>query len=117
MRIITQTWWAGLSACVSAVVISAGMSFVTAPAQAAYELPEGERITHLPVVARAIPNKEVYELYDPKIGKNFDINKFWLRADLRVRPEMRNGTCFGSAMKSLLLWVGPPATTDRNPPG
>jgi hypothetical protein len=97
---IRQTGWAGLSACVSAVVIAAGMSFVTAPAQAAYELPAGERITHLPVVARAIPNKEEYELYDPKIGKNFDISKFWLRADLRVRPEMRNGTCFGSAMNS-----------------
>jgi len=97
---INQTGWAGLSACVGAVVIAAGMSFVTAPAQAAYELPGGERITHLPVVARAIPNKEEYELYDPKIGKNFDITKFWLRADLRVRPEMRNGTCFGSAMNS-----------------
>lgn len=95
-----QTGWAGLSAWVSAVVIAAVMSFITATAQAAYELPEGERITHLPVVARAIPNKEEYELYDPRIGKNFDINKFWLRADLRVRPEMRNGTCFGSAMNS-----------------
>ena len=117
VRIIRQTGWAGLSACVSAVVIAAGMSFVTPPAQAAYQLPEGERITHLPVVARAIPNKEAYELYDPKIGKNFDVNKFWLRADLRVRQEMRNGSCFGSAMKSLLLGVGSPATTDRNPPG
>ena len=74
------------------------MSFVAAPAQAAFELPAGERITHAPVVARAIPDKEAYELYDPKIGKNFDINKFWMRADLRVRYEVRNGTCFGSAM-------------------
>ena len=71
---------------------------MTVPAHAAYELPAGERITHAPVVARAIPDKEAYELYDPKIGKNFDINKFWMRADLRVRYEVRNGTCFGSAM-------------------
>ena len=78
--------------------MAAGMSFVTVPAHAAFELPEGERITHLPVVARAIPDKEAYELYDPKIGKNFDINKFWMRADLRVRYEARNGICFGSAM-------------------
>jgi len=78
--------------------MTVGTPFLTAPVQAAFELPEGERITHVPVVARSIPNKEEYELYDPKIGKNFDINKFWMRADLRVRYEMRNNTCFGSAM-------------------
>ncbi len=77
--------------------MAVGMSFVTAPAQAAYELPEGERITHVGAVARSIPQKEEYELYDPKIGKNFDLNKFWMRGDLRVRPIMRNGVCFGSA--------------------
>jgi hypothetical protein len=78
--------------------MAAGMSFMTAPAQAAFELPEGEKITNIGVVPRAIPQKEEYELYDPKIGKNFDLKKFWIRADLRVRLEMRNGTCFGSAM-------------------
>ncbi len=76
------------------------MSFVTAPAQAALELPEGERITNVAVVPRAIPQKEEYELYDPKIGKNFDLNKFWVRGDLRVRPVMRNGVCFGSNILS-----------------
>ncbi len=98
MRFIRQTWWAGLATCCSAVVMTAGMSFMTAPAQAAFELPEGERITHLPVVTRAIPQKEEYELYDPKIGKNFDLQKFWIRADLRVRPVMRNNVCFGSTI-------------------
>ena len=98
MRIISQTGWAGRSSFLSAAVMAAGMSFVTAPAYAAYELPEGERITHVGVVPRAIPQKEEYELYDPKIGKNFDIKKFWMRADLRVRPEMRNQTCFGGAI-------------------
>ncbi|MBM4119996.1 MAG: hypothetical protein FJ248_03725 [Nitrospira sp.] len=68
----------------------------TAPAWAAFELPEGEKITNLPAIPRAIPQKEGYELYDPKIGKNFDIKNFWLRADLRVRPEMRQNTCFGA---------------------
>jgi hypothetical protein len=76
--------------------MAAGMAFVTVPAQAEYELPEGERITHAGIVARSIPNKEEYELYDPKIGKNFDLSKFWIRGDLRVRPIMRNGVCFGS---------------------
>src|SRR5207342_540885 len=95
MSIIGQTRWAGLSACFGAALMAAGMSFVTAPAHAAFEVPEGEKITHTAVVARAIPDKEAYEIYDPKIGKNFDINKFWMRADLRVRYEARNGTCFG----------------------
>jgi hypothetical protein len=96
VRTIRQTGWAGLATFCSAVVMAAGMSFVTAPAQAAFELPEGERITNLSPIARAIPQKEEYELYDPQIGKNFDLKKFWMRADLRVRPEMRNGVCFGS---------------------
>ena len=47
--------------------MAAGLSFTTMTAPAALELPEGERITHVGVVARSIPNKEEYELYDPKI--------------------------------------------------
>ena len=100
MRIIRQTGWAGLFTYYSAAVMAAGMSFVVVQAHAAFELPEGERITDVLAVPRAIPQKEAYELYDPKIGKNFDIKKFWIRADLRVRPEIRNQTCFGSAMDS-----------------
>ena len=95
MRIIRRTGWAGLATFFSAAVMAAGMSFVTTPAQAAFELPEGEKITNLPAIPRAIPQKEAYEIYDPKIGKNFDIKNFWVRADLRVRPEIRNGVCFG----------------------
>jgi len=64
-------------------------------ALAGYELPPGERITNLPHIPRAMPQKEAYEVYDPVIGRNFDIKNFWLRADLRVRPEYRNGVCFG----------------------
>ena len=90
--------WASAATFVSAVVIAAGMSLVTAPAHAAFELPDGEKITNVPAIPRAMPIKEAYELYDPKIGKNFDLKNFWLRADLRVRPEMRTNTCFGSTM-------------------
>ncbi len=97
MSVIRQIRWISLLTLCGAAVMAAGMLLVTVPAQAAYELPEGERITHLPAVARSIPNKEEYELYDPKIGKNFDLSKFWIRGDLRVRPIMRNGVCFGSA--------------------
>jgi len=100
VRIIRQTGWAGLFTYCSAAVLAAGISFVTAPAQAAFELPEGERITDVLVLGRAIPQKEAYELYDPKIGKNFDIKNFWMRADLRVRPEMRNSACFGNTFSA-----------------
>ena len=93
--IVGRTGWASMATFFSAAVMAAGLSFTAAPAQAAFELPEGEKITNLPHIPRAIPQKEAYELYDPKIGKNFDLKNFWMRADVRVRPEMRNGVCFG----------------------
>jgi hypothetical protein len=88
--------WAGLATFFSAAAMAAGLSLTTVPAQAAFELPEGEKITNVPAIPRAIPQKEGYELYDPKIGKNFDVKNFWIRADVRVRPEMRTNSCFGS---------------------
>ena len=95
-RIHRQMGWASVTTFVSAAVVAVGLSFSPAPAQAAFELPAGDVITNVPAIPRAMPIKEAYELYDPKIGKNFDVKNFWLRADLRVRPEMRNNTCFGS---------------------
>ena len=97
-RIHRQMGWASVATFVSAAVVAVGLSFSPAPAQAAFELPAGDVITNVPAIPRAMPIKEAYELYDPKIGKNFDVKNFWLRADLRVRPEMRNNTCFGSTM-------------------
>ncbi|HKW85520.1 MAG TPA: hypothetical protein VJM82_00460, partial [Nitrospiraceae bacterium] len=96
-RILRRTGWGSLAAFFSAAMMAAGMSFLSVPAQAGFELPEGERITNLPAIPRNMPQKEAYELYDPVIGRNFDIKNFWLRADLRVRPEWRNGVCFGGA--------------------
>ena len=78
-----------------ATVLVAGSQVFTLPAFAAYELPPGERITNLPAIPRNMPQKEAYESYDPVIGRNFDLKNFWMRADLRVRPEWRNGVCFG----------------------
>jgi len=88
-----KTGWLRHSLSFAVAALVAGF---VAPVWAAFELPEGEKITNLPAIPRAIPQKEAYELYDPKIGKNFDVKNFWLRADLRVRPEFRNGVCFGS---------------------
>lgn len=90
-----RTRWASAATFFSAAIMAAGLTLVSAPAEAAFQLPEGEKITNLPAIPRAMPQKEAYELYDPKIGKNFDLKNFWMRADVRVRPEMRNGVCFG----------------------
>ena len=112
--------WTGVATFFSAAVMAAGLSFGTAPAQAAFELPEGEKITNVPAIPRAIPQKEAYELYEPKIGKNFDLKNFWLRADLRVRPEMRNGVCFGEAAQVVAFVTRVPAAQrclmQANPP-
>jgi hypothetical protein len=84
--------WLRHSLAFAAALLAVGFA---APAWAAFELPEGEKITNVPHIPRAIPQKEAYEAYDPKIGKNFDVKNFWMRADLRVRPEYRKNTCFG----------------------
>jgi len=94
-RLLGRIGWSSFATFFSAALMAAGLWLTGAPAQAAFELPEGEKITNLPAIPRAMPQKEAYELYDPKIGKNFDLKNFWLRADLRVRPEMRNMVCFG----------------------
>ncbi|MGH7411360.1 MAG: alginate export family protein, partial [Candidatus Methylomirabilis sp.] len=102
MRSITgRNGWLSHSIAVTAAILVAGLQvlisppFGASPAWAGYELPPGERITNLPHIPRSMPQKEAYETYDPVIGRNFDIKNFWLRADLRVRPEFRNGVCFG----------------------
>src|SRR5215831_8301999 len=99
-RILRRTGWGSLAAFSAAMMMAAGMSFLSVPAQAGFELPEGERITNLPAIPRSMPQKEAYEIYDPVIGRNFDIKNFWLRADLRVRPEWRNGVCFGGSAQT-----------------
>ena len=94
-RLQGRTGWASMATFFSALMVAAGMMFASVPVQAGFELPEGERITNLPHIPRSIPQKEAYELYDPVIGRNFDLKNFWLRADFRARPEFRNGVCFG----------------------
>ena len=79
--------WFGHSIAVTVAMLVAGLQFLVSPAWAGYELPPGERITNLPAIPRNMPQKEAYENYDPVIGRNFDLKNFWMRADLRVRPE------------------------------
>ena len=89
--------WAAWATMVGAAA-GVMLQLLTIPAFAGFELPPGERITNLPAIPRNMPQNEAYELYDPVIGRNFDIKNLWMRADLRVRPEMRNNTCFGGAI-------------------
>src|SRR5437867_1822177 len=45
-RLLGRTGWASIATFFSAAVMTAGLSFTAAPAQAAFELPEGEKITN-----------------------------------------------------------------------
>lgn len=87
-----QASWRSILCVLVFALIPIGLPAV---ANAAYEIPEGETVTDQPQLERSIPQSEGYQLYDPAIGRNFDIKNFWIRADLRVRPEWRSGTCFG----------------------
>ncbi len=78
-------------------LLLAWLGDVPSDALAAFEIPEGESVTNQHHIHRAIPQAEAYDLYDPAIGRNFDLKNLWMRADLRVRPEWRNGTCFGGS--------------------
>ena len=97
-----QGWkrWANVSTLVGVAAVAV-LQLLTTPAFAGFQLPPGERVTNLPAIPRAMPQKEAYEIYDPVIGRNFDIKNLWMRADLRVRPEMRNNTCFGGGSLGL----------------
>jgi len=99
-RISSLTGWLSRPIALTVATLAAGLQLLASPAFAGYELPPGERITNLPPIPRAIPQKEAYENYDPVIGRNFDIKNLWMRADLRVRPEWRNGVCFGGGAPS-----------------
>jgi len=94
-RISSLKGWLSRPIAMTVAVLAAGLQLLVSPAFAGYELPPGERITNLPAIPRNMPQKEAYENYDPVIGRNFDTKNLWLRADLRVRPEFRNGECFG----------------------
>jgi hypothetical protein len=100
MGIQGRTGWRRHSVAFAAAAIVAGFQLFSSPVFAAYELPPGERITNLPAIPRNMPQKEAYENYDPVIGRNFDIKNFWMRGDMRVRPEWRNGVCFGGAVQA-----------------
>lgn len=91
-------WGQWKTVFLTTMTAAVGLFAFCGPAQSAFELPEGEKITNPIVIGRGIPQKEACELFDPKIGRNFDLRNLWICADLRVRPEFRNHVCFGGGI-------------------
>jgi len=93
-----QVWVKSVTALAILAMTAGSLLTDYSTAHAKFEVTEGERITNIIVIGRGIPDKEQFELFDPKIGRNFDVKNLWIRADLRVRPEYRNNLCFGGGI-------------------
>ena len=61
--------------------------------------------TNIPPIPRAMPDLIPYHDFDPPKSSLFDINKFTVSGDMRVRPEMRSQADFGTT-------AGKPANND-----
>ena len=78
-----------------AAVLIAGIMAV--PAFAEKTTPATGKNSAVPAVPRAIPDLLPYHKFDPPKSKLFDINKLTISGDLRVRPEFRTNSNFGTA--------------------
>ena len=70
---------------------------MAAPAMAEKTTPATGKNSAVPAVPRAIPDLLPYHKFDPPKSKLFDINKLTISGDLRVRPEFRTNSNFGTA--------------------
>ena len=74
---------------------STGATLVLPPVWAESERagygPASPGLSSSPVRLRFEPDDAV----SSPLGSSFDLQHVWMRADLRVRPEWRNGVCFG----------------------
>lgn len=75
-------------------------AMTAAPAWAEKTTPATDKNSAVPAVPRAIPDLIPYHKFDPPKSKLFDINKLTISGDLRVRPEFRNNTNFGTVGKA-----------------
>lgn len=57
--------------------------------------PATDKVVNVPTVPRGMPDRTPYAAFDPPRSSLFDISKFTVTGDIRVRPEMRNAGCFG----------------------
>jgi len=63
-------------------------------------LSASERVAYGPVASTSFSPPASTQIDDDDVASvplwsAFDLRRFWMRADLRVRPEWRNGVCFG----------------------
>jgi len=79
--------WVVAAAIVAALPLTGAFAVKTTPAT--------NKNTNVPAVPRAIPDLTPYHIYDPPRGALFDVSKFQLSGDMRVRPEVRANGCFG----------------------
>ena len=66
-------WGQRKTVFLTTMTAAVGLFTFYGPAQGAFQLPEGEKITNPIVIGRGIPQKEAYEPFDPKIGRKFDL--------------------------------------------
>ena len=87
----------GLTATIKWTTTAALLATMTAaPALAEKTTPATGKNSAVPAVPRAIPDLIPYHKFDPPKSKLFDISKLTISGDLRVRPEFRNNTTFGT---------------------
>ena len=62
--------------------------------------PATDKNTAVPAVPRAIPQLTPYWAFDPPANSLFDASKLTFSGDLRVRPEFRTNSFFGSVKRN-----------------
>ncbi len=72
------------------------VSMSAVPAFAVKTTPAVDGNTNVPAVPRAIPDLWPYHNFDPPKGGVFDASKLTISGDMRVRPEFRTNTNFGT---------------------
>ncbi len=55
-----------------------------------------DKPTNMPPVPRGIPDLTPYHEFDPPKSPLFDLNKLTISGDMRIRPEFRSQTTFGT---------------------
>ena len=72
------------------------VSMSAVPVFAAKTTPATDKNTNVPAVPRAIPDLIPYHKFDPPKGA-FDVSKLTISGDIRVRPEFRTNSNFGTS--------------------
>ena len=72
------------------------VSMSAVPVFAAKTTPAVDKNTNVPAVPRAIPDLIPYHNFDPPTSPAFDLKNLTISGDMRVRPEFRTNSGFGT---------------------